>query len=420
MKRKLKYEKGALAERTTAAKRGAGKRTAAERAAAAFLAVLLAAGSCGSIHSYAASDTVEISLKEEETYDAETMEKLQDNLLEYDEIPKRVHAYNRTISDIWNDMRDSRNDLLDAAEQLESAKRYAKDKKEKAKDEHQVSDIINYTMQDIILGKAASSLRQSMDYSLYTNTNTSAIKKAENQITMAAQSLMIACDSMTKQQHILEELEELYRQQYEILTKQQELGMATDVQVHQAQANLLSARSSLESVKGGKLKITPTLFTLLGYPADGNVELGAIPAVDPAAAEQINLEEDTKKAIGNNTTLISQRTSSKGNTTAGVDARLGIIEEGEQKLTIKMKELRDEVYSKKEALESVAAGYEASQQNQAKYESMYRLGMLSQTELLGMKISCVQKKAEYEMADTSFRQALETYEWAVQGLTEIE
>lgn len=396
------------------------KKNYGKQAAAAVLAAVLFAGNCGEIQVYAASGTVEISQKEEETYDAATMEKLQDSLLEYDEIPKRIHMYNRTISDIWNDLRTSKNDLLDAAEQLESAKRSAKDKKEKAKDEYQVADIINYTMQDVILGKAASSLRQSMDYSLYTNTNTSAIKKAENQITMAAQSLMIACDSMTKQQHTLEKLEELYQQQYAILTKQQELGMATDVQVHQAQANLLSARSNLESVKSGLLKIRPTLFTLLGYPADGSIELGTIPYENLAAADQINLEEDTKKAIGNNITLISQRTSAKGNTTAGVDARLEMIEEGEQKLTIRMKELRDDVNSKKEELEAVTAGYEASQQNQAKYESMYRLGMLSQTELLGMQISCVQKKAEYEMADTAFRQAMETYGWAVLGLTEIE
>ncbi|MFR2766275.1 MAG: hypothetical protein ACLTA4_12080 [Clostridium sp.] len=34
----------------------------------------------------------------EDTYDAETWAKLQDNVLEYDEIPDLVHVYNSSIS----------------------------------------------------------------------------------------------------------------------------------------------------------------------------------------------------------------------------------------------------------------------------------------------------------------------------------
>lgn len=44
--------------------------------------------------------------------------------------------------------------------------------------------------------------------------------------------------------------------------------------------------------------------------------------------DEMDLEADTKKAIGNNTTLIEQRISAKGKTTAGVEARLGVLKYG--------------------------------------------------------------------------------------------
>ena len=55
--------------------------------------------------------------------------------------------------------------------------------------------------------------------------------------------------------------------------------------------------------------------------------------------EGMNLEEDTKKAIGNNYTLISQRTSAAGKTNAKRENRNKILDEGDQKLTIEMQRL---------------------------------------------------------------------------------
>lgn len=63
--------------------------------------------------------------------------------------------------------------------------------------------------------------------------------------------------------------------------------------------------------------------------------------------EGMNLEEDTKKAIGNNYTLISQRTSAAGKTNAKKENRNKILDEGDQKLTIEMQRLYQDVMDKK-------------------------------------------------------------------------
>lgn len=45
---------------------------------------------------------------ETERYDAATLARLQDNRIEYDEIPDLVHEYNPDISKAWNTYKNSR------------------------------------------------------------------------------------------------------------------------------------------------------------------------------------------------------------------------------------------------------------------------------------------------------------------------
>lgn len=353
----------------------------------------------------------------EDTYDAETWAKLQDNVLEYDEIPDLVHVYNSTISEIWKNLRETKEKLDRNAQELESQSMKMKNLKDSAKSQGDVGGIMNYTIQETILKKTSSALKSS---DLYTQQTVASIQKGEKQITKVAQSLMISYDSLLKQRNTLEKLQELYAKQYEIAVNKRALGMATDQDVLTAQTNQLSAASSVASLDGGLLQLKPNLCTLTGWAADASPELAPIPETDLSLISQMNLEEDTKKAIGNNSTLISQRTSAKGTSSASIAGRLGVIEEGEQKLTIEMKRLYNDVYAQKEAFEGAKAGYEAAQKTHDKYTRMYQMGLLGESDYIGTEISYYQAKSSYESADTSLRLAIETYNWAVQGLATVE
>lgn len=353
----------------------------------------------------------------EDTYDAETWARLQDNVLEYDEIPDLVHVYNSSISEIWKNLRESKEKIDRNIQELDSQRGKMKNLKDEAKDQGNWTGYGNYTMQEIILGKVASGLRST---DLYNRKTVVGIQKGEKQITKAAQSLMITYDSLLKQRNTLEKLQELYAKQYEIAVNKHALGMATDQDVLTAQTNRLSAASSVASLDGGLLQLKPTLCTLTGWAADASPELAPIPETDLTQIDQMNLEEDTKKAIGNNSTLISQRTSAKGTSNASIESRLGVIEEGEQKLTIEMKRLFNDVYTQKEAFEGARAGYQAAQKTHDKYTRMYQMGLLGESDYIGTEISYYQAKSSYESADTALRLAMETYNWGVQGLASIE
>ena len=320
----------------------------------------------------------------EDTYDAETWAKLQDNVLEYDEIPDLVHVYNSSISEIWKNLRESKEKIDRNIQELDSQRGKMKNLKDEAKDQGNWTGYGNYTMQEIILDKVASGLRST---DLYNRKTVAGIQKGEKQITKAAQSLMITYDSLLKQRNTLEKLQELYAKQYEIAVNKHALGMATDQDVLTAQTNQLSAASSVASLDGGLLQLKPTLCTLTGWAADASPELAPIPETDLTQIDQMNLEEDTKKAIGNNSTLISQRTSAKGTSNASIESRLGVIEEGEQKLTIEMKRLYNDVYTQKEAFEGARAGYQAAQKTHDKYTRMYQMGLLGESDYIGTEIS---------------------------------
>lgn len=354
-----------------------------------------------------------------EGYDAETWAKLTDDVLEYDEVPMLVHEFNTQISQTWDQLKEVQDDLKQGVADLEGYRHKMKNLKENAKDDYDLEGIVQYTTQDIILGKVISGMNTSVESILSTGTKNS-LQKAENQLTKAVQSLMITYDSTSKQRDVVSHLQQLYDRQYQIMINKQAVGLATPQEVVTAQTNQLSALSTLQTIDGGLMQMKPTLCSLTGWPADANPEIAEIPTVDLSKIDEMNLEEDTRKAIGNNTELISQRRSASGKTNAGVEARLGVINEGDQKMTIKMKELYDDVFAKKSAFEGAKAGFEAAKKSADGYARMYQVGLMSEADYLGTQISYYQKKAAYNAADSSLRLAIETYGWAVKGLVNAD
>ncbi len=354
------------------------------------------------------------------TYTEDQWERLMDNVMEYDEIADLVHNFNTTITTIWDNLADTQDDLQRSVTELESQRRKMKDLKDDAKDNGEIDNQITYAMNEAIFDAVISGLVPTLNSLYYSNTTRASINKAEEQITQVVQSLMIAYDSMSKQADTLSAMIELYEAQYKLVCDEQALGMATENEVLTARNNLLSAQSSYMSLQSGLATLLPTLCTLTGWPADAHPEIAPIPTTDLSRIEAMNLEEDTVKAIGNNSDLISQRTSARGETYDEVSRRLGWINEGEEKLTVIMKGLYDDVYTQLTAFQAASTGWEAAQREQQSNQHMYELGMMSRSEYLATQLSYYQSKASYEAADTSLLLAIETYYWAVLGLVSVE
>lgn len=361
---------------------------------------------------------------EPEPYTAEELARLQDNVLEYDEVQLRVREYNPAISEAWKTYKDTKQDYANVVTELESQYDTVIDMADS------YVDLGNLTGNPVLvatgksLGNAYKSTLRGMRNTVNEwDSNKSAtgqIRRFERQMTAGVQQALIGYDMIRKNAATLETMAQLYQKQYDMYQRMQSLGLATDKDVLSAQASLLSGQSQLASLNSQMDSLRRTLCLMLGYDPDTNPDIRPVPAFDMNRLNGMNLEEDTKKAIGNNYTLIGQRTSSKARTSSGVEIRLNMIQEGEQKLTIEMQRLYQEVMDKKAAYDAAATGFTAAEKSFGAATRQHQNGMLSEAQYVGAQIAYNQKKAAFESASLELWQAMENYDWGVMGLAAVE
>lgn len=361
---------------------------------------------------------------EPEPYTEEELARLQDNALEYDEVQLRVREYNPAISQAWKTYKDTKRDYVNMVTELESQYDTVIDMADSYVDLGNMMGNPTLVATGKSLGKAYKTTLQGVRDTVNNWDNnrsaTSQIRQFERQMTAGAQQALIGYDMIRKNMSTLETMVQLYQKQYDMYQRMQSLGMATDKDVLSAQTSLLSGQSQLASLNSQSDSLRRTLCLMLGYDPDSNPDIRPIPDFDRNRLNAMNLEEDTRMAIGNNYTLIGQRTSSKARTSSGVEIRLKGIEEGEQKLTIEMQRLYQEVMDKKAAYDAAATGFAAAEKTFGASTRQYQNGMLSEVQYVGTQIAYNQKKAAFESANLELWQAMENYDWGVMGLAAVE
>ena len=390
-------------------------------------AVLTAASAVPAFAGYA--PTGPGAAPEPEKYDAATLSKLQDNVLEYDELALRVREYNPNISEAWRKYGESKEDYQNMLTELESTYDDSMDNidavlKPLKQAEKLMPQLKGTVKQMSSLKSGYHSLVQGIRDTVTnwdtSKRNTSQIRQYEKQVISGAQSAMIGYNTIVDNKATLETMVDLYQKQCDMYQRMAALGLANQTDVVSAQTSLIGAKSQLASLQSQQDSVYRTLCLLLGYDTDSGVEIRNLPDFDMSRLDGMNLEADTKKAIGNNYTLIGQRTSAKGETNAQIAARLNTIEEGEQKLTIEMQRLYQDVLDKKAAYEAAMTGYEAAEKSNGAAQRQYQNGLLSEMQYVGTQISYNQKKAAKESAELDLWTAMNAYDWGIEGLAAVE
>ena len=366
---------------------------------------------------------------EPEKYDAATLSKLQDNVLEYDELALRVREYNPNISEAWRKYGESKEDYQNMLTELESTYDDSMDNidavlKPLKQAEKLMPQLKGTVKQMSSLKSGYHSLVQGIRDTVTnwdtSKRNTSQIRQYEKQVISGAQSAMIGYNTIVDNKATLETMVDLYQKQCDMYQRMAALGLANQTDVVSAQTSRIGAKSQLAPLQSQQDSVYRTLCLLLGYDTDSGVEIRNLPDFDMSRLDVMNLKADTKKAIGNNYTLIGQRTSAKGETNAQIAARLNTIEEGEQKLTIEMQRLYQDVLDKKAAYEAAMTGYEAAEKSNGAAQRQYQNGLLSEMQYVGTQISYNQKKAAKESAELDLWTAMNAYDWGIEGLAAVE
>lgn len=359
---------------------------------------------------------------EGETLNAEDgaqAETLTDDVLEYGELQAMIRNYNPTMEEAWSSYNETLQEYADAREQLKFEQWGAYADKKDAKDSGDTEQYSYYSSEEEIYRSAASTYYTMYD-SMQSASSTSSMRQTERQLTAAAQSLMISYETMRLEADTARKMLELYEKEYDLALAGVQAGTATEADVLEAQDYVLTAQSSLASAQSAMESVYDSLCLTVGRDTDGSLTIASIPEADESRISAMNLETDTQKAIGNNTTLINERHTSAESSTAGSENKKRSVAESEEKLTIKMKQLYQDVLQKKEERDAAKTAYENAGLQKQAADAKYRAGLISQTEYLSAEMEYIGQTASYRAADLAFEQAMDTYDWAVLGLAEIE
>lgn len=366
-------------------------------------------------------------------YDAETAARLKDNKLEYDELENLIREYNPEISYAYKQLELTEDDTASTVrairDGIEAAdyKSQVKALKEQKKQLEAMPDSEVKTEALMELNAAISGLEAMLDSPSSTVKMTDKqLEKAKKQLDTGVnsalkgtQTLMINYDNLRAQVRTLEKVEELQIQALEAAKLQAGMGMTTDAGVLKAQSDLLGTQSQLDSMRNLANSLRTQLCLLTGWPADGEPEIGLVPAADPSGIAGIDLAADTRRAIGNNQTLISQRHSASGKSTSVINNRLKNIDVSEQQLTVEMQRLYQVMQQKKVLNDASETSYQKALLAKGAAERQYQLKMISELQYLGAEVQYYQAEGAKKTADTALLQAMLDYDWAVRGFVSV-
>lgn len=400
------------------------KTTFLKRTAAASLSVVLAA----SVPFTVLADQTDPNV----AYEQE-QQLLSDGHLDYGEIEGRVKNYYGPMksaydmakgmvedqADIAVNERIMANDLLSQADVAEDMA------------EEQTG------MDQAISAATAKALRQSarqmrnaasmMGQSLKKTSSTERqVDRQANSLIMNVQSMMNQYEQLSSQRAMAAKGVELARTARALQDTMQSQGMAVDSDVLSAAASLSSAQSQLASLDAGMEQIYKLLCSFTGYDPASGVTFGAIPSVDLAAIDAIDVNADKEKAVNNNYNLISLRSSTGGGmtdfqarttkTTTQTENRLRNVEYSENTVRSDIQALYDQILEKRAAYDAAKTAYESGKMVWDAAQIQKQNGSLSQIQYLQQELAWLTAESGYHCAGLELQQAIQNYRWAVAGV----
>ena len=350
------------------------------------------------------------SIAELNGYDEETWAKLMDNKLEYAEIDDLVKNFNPDIKEAWSKFNNNIANLERTLDEVAVSRRNINSLLEEAKNSGDMQLSTVYAGQikglDMInkdLLKAGKNLKKPI-----TKTNAS-LRLATKQVSLAAKALMINYKSLEGQENSLVELVSLNENILKNAKLQKKLGIITNADVEKANTDLLTAKANLTNIKLEKEKLRVALIKMLGWTENSNPDIADIPNIDLDYINKINLEDDIKKAISNNSELVNFRNSRKNISSYSNEIEEVKETDMEDNIKIDMTSLYNNIKDDKISYDASSLAYEAANLAYKAAANSKSLGMLSESAYLNVKVSYTQKKSEYEAAGLKLLNEIEEY-----------
>ena len=354
-------------------------------------------------------------------YSAEKWATLRDNKLEFDEIKDLVHEYNPTV--IQNEI--SYKDYLTKNRDDVAQEYYDKANEIYSTINYPDSDDANYGS-----GVAAALHNEQQAKNLMEqgdeNTDDQATKRiqydqAEARLAKQAQGLMITYwtqyYNLDSQKARIEQAKNSYQSEQNRLAA----GMSTQSKVLSAKESVSNAEAALVTAESNLASTKESLCLMLGWSYGADVEIAELPEPDQSKIAAIDMNADIQTALENS---YAYRLTQKQLTNARTD-------------TVKEKLTETEKNQKETISNSVKSAYDSLLLAQSNYEQAQSALALEEVSMKSAdakltagtitKNTYENQKASYTTAQVtaqtqklSLLQAMNDYDWAVNGLASAE
>lgn len=345
--------------------------------------------------------------------------RLQDNVIEYDEIPDLIHEYNATVQNNQYDYQKFREDYGDTNSDVADAYNdLAQDFYDDMSGETDTGSMMSDLQLDIqarnMLKQADNTLEDSKIYLL-------TYEMAEDNLAATAQSNMI---SYHKKQLELEQKQtdlELAREKYSLEQVKQAAGTVTAVDVLTAKESLQSSENNIKELESGIENLKEELYISLGWKHNDSPDIKELPQMDVSRIDGMDPDRDLETALENNYTLkINKRKLENARSKTTRESLETKIRNNEKQIGASLSSAYKNVLSARLSYEQAVAEAQLEETNTNIAAGKLQAGMMTSLEYKEQEYKMESSRLNAEMAAVSLFQAMETYDWSVKGLASAE
>lgn len=343
---------------------------------------------------------------------AEEWAKLRDNVMEYDELAGLIHEYNVTVQNNQRDYNEKKNKTSD-----EIAQDY-RNAADAVRSSMSGDDSPQAILQDSMAEAQALSLEQQAD----DNMEDSEIFKmtydqTEATLVSNAQTNMISYHQKARDLDLKKKNRELLAATYDSVVLKMNHGMATQMDVLTAQENLQNADAAILTAESDLENTRQKLCVMLGWRYDASPEIREIPAVDLNRIQSMDPAADKAKALENNYTLrINKKKLANSSNNSKKESLQMTIDDNIQRIGSSVDSAYKNVIQSQTAYQQAAVSLEVASKNMEAAERKMQIGTLSRLDYLNQQYAYLQAQVAMEDASMALFQAVESYDWNIDGL----
>lgn len=343
---------------------------------------------------------------------AEEWARLRDNTIEYDELAGLIHEYNITVQNnqyaykdyLGKDRQDIAQDYRDLADELYASM--------------SGDDDMQSMISDLNLEIQARKMQQNAD----DNVDDGQIvlmgyQQAEDNLVVSAQSNMINYFKQQQDLELAKKNKELLETTYNVTVTQFNNGSATQIDVLNAKESLQKAEQSIRDIEASIVSLRQRLCVMLGWKYNADPEIREIPSVDMSVIDSMDPVADKTVALEKNYTLrINKRKYDNAQNADKKEDLRKTIESNEQTIGASLISSYQSVLSAKAAYLQAVNDTALEVRNMQNAETNMQLGTISPLQYQQQQFALLSKQTAEKTAELSLREAIETYNWSVNGL----